>query len=686
MNFSCKQNLLPNNYWDYNCKILNRSMGNNFFNNNLKRNNNINQANSSNDEINLMNLKMKIALLNNKVNQINNAFSPINLNNQNEKFRQNIKAFNYQKNNIRDFNYTFDNNKENIGNFNNSNNYNNQENNNLMKAKIMSHKRSNSNSNYIHQNNNKYFQNYDNYFFPSLSLSQQNNLVSRNIKHPNNSKKLFHNRIDNLSLNNYSNYNNYNITNNNYSLSQNSYQTFLKNTQFGNYDSYFLESIEAKNKSKQNSNDISIGTISNENEQKSKRPKKINQRKNKKIKIINNFSNSNLTNENKNDIETDYKDKHKSPPLEENEKISNSNDINDLIIHQNQSSEKKLNTQGESNEKNTKKFSILNKLFQLGKKNENIDKIENEKRNKDINDKDNKLMTSDNYSENKRYNNNIIIFNNFDNNKNKNNLKKNEENKKEINKNINEKDFVNKKNKLNIKIKPIKKLSFHEEDNIKIKYNQKEEIKNIAIYDVSDNLKKMIPRNINVYLSKLKRFKPKSVLLNSNKKENEEIKEKKQSKYIQNNKNNPNKRANSNSVKKELKKNLKKSNSNSVKKELKKALKKSNSNSSLSIISKNKKKFDLNDKKINNEIKIKRKTPKKEICEKFKKNPQLFYGEDLCDLVMKSLCLGEEEKKEENKNKINVIRKNKDNLLDKKINMQAYYNLKKYFEENNLDD
>jgi hypothetical protein len=293
-----------------------------------------------------------------------------------------------------------------------------------MKAKIMSHKRSNSNSNYIHQNNNKYFQNYDNYFFPSLSLSQQNNLVSRNIKHPNNSKKLFHNRIDNLSLNNYSNYNNYNITNNNYSLSQNSYQTFLKNTQFGNYDSYFLESIEAKNKSKQNSNDISIGTISNENEKKSKRPKKINQRKNKKIKIINNFSNSNLTNENKNDIETDYKDKHKSPPLEENEKISNSNDINDLIIHQNQSSEKKLNTQGESNEKNTKKFSILNKLFQLGKKNENIDKIENEKRNKDINDKDNKLMTSDNYSENKRYNNNIIIFNNFDNNKNKNNLKK----------------------------------------------------------------------------------------------------------------------------------------------------------------------------------------------------------------------------------------------------------------------
>ena len=49
---------------------------------------------------------------------------------------------------------------------------------------------------------------------------------------------------------------------------------------------------------------------------------------------------------------------------------------------------------------------------------------------------------------------------------------------------------------------------------------------------------------------------------------------------------------------------------------------------------------------------------------------------------MKSLCLDEEE----NKNKINVIRKNKDNLLDKKINMQAYYNLKKYFEENNLDD
>ena len=82
-----------------------------------------------------------------------------------------------------------------------------------------------------------------------------------------------------------------------------------------------------------------------------------------------------------------------------------------------------------------------------------------------------------------------------------------------------------------------------------------------------------------------------------------------------------------------------------------------------------------------NDTKIK--PPKIEICEKFKKNPQSFFTENLCDLVIKSLDLEENGENDENKKN---EEKEKINLIDKKINMQAYYNLKKYFEENNLDD
>jgi hypothetical protein len=85
-----------------------------------------------------------------------------------------------------------------------------------------------------------------------------------------------------------------------------------------------------------------------------------------------------------------------------------------------------------------------------------------------------------------------------------------------------------------------------------------------------------------------------------------------------------------------------------------------------------------NDKNVKTNVN-QRNTPKKDICEKFKKNPQNFYTENLCDLVIKSLDI--DEKKETKKNTNKIL-----NNIDKKINLKAYYNLKKFFEENNLDD
>ena len=100
-------------------------------------------------------------------------------------------------------------------------------------------------------------------------------------------------------------------------------------------------------------------------------------------------------------------------------------------------------------------------------------------------------------------------------------------------------------------------------------------------------------------------------------------------------------------------------------------------------------------KQVDKNPEIKKQTPKKEICEKFIKNPQQFYTEELCDLVLKSFNFennndnGEKENKDKALNKrngSNNIKNKKDFISDKEVDMRAYYNLKKYFEENNLDD
>ena len=111
-------------------------------------------------------------------------------------------------------------------------------------------------------------------------------------------------------------------------------------------------------------------------------------------------------------------------------------------------------------------------------------------------------------------------------------------------------------------------------------------------------------------------------------------------------------------------------------------------------INKLKNKYKINDNNLKiREKDVQRKTPKKEICEKFKKNPQNFFTENLCDLVIKSMDLDENGQKRVKHNNLDKNKKrNKNNdkdyekSIDKHINMQAYYKLKKYFEENKSDE
>ena len=73
-----------------------------------------------------------------------------------------------------------------------------------------------------------------------------------------------------------------------------------------------------------------------------------------------------------------------------------------------------INMKAENNSNEKPKNSLLNKLFQLGKKNEYNDKIENDNRNQieNRNNKDNKIITSNNYNTSPEKNNNELIASN----------------------------------------------------------------------------------------------------------------------------------------------------------------------------------------------------------------------------------------------------------------------------------
>ena len=57
-------------------------------------------------------------------------------------------------------------------------------------------------------------------------------------------------------------------------------------------------------------------------------------------------------------------------------------------------------------------------------------------------------------------------------------------------------------------------LVFCEDENVTVKYDDREKITEISIYNVSGKKLNFIPKNINVYLNKLKKMKLKSILLN----------------------------------------------------------------------------------------------------------------------------------------------------------------------------
>jgi len=333
------------------------------------------------------------------------------------------------------------------------------------------------------------------------------------------------------------------------------------------------------------------------------------------------------------------------------------------LTHQNNINNNNYEEENNKCEMNMQIISIENQDNNFNNNND-INNLIEQRQNMAIKNMDNEniLYNTNGFLQNRKEENNKIGNSNSQE-KNRNNINENKFNKLLNIDKLNKKIEI-KKEPLNIikksKKKALKKLSFHEEENITIKYNQKDEITRILIFDSNNRLRKTKPRNINVYLSKLKGVKPKPVLMNSN------------------------------SILKN-KETMKKSNSASF---MRFSMNKKNTILSNYCSNYLIDKYPL--KQINKNFEIKKTTPKKEICERFKKNPQIFYTEELCDLVLKSLDLDisnegeglneDRNKSPVNRNKNGRINKRKFNKLDKEIEIQAYYNLKKYFEKNNLDD
>jgi hypothetical protein len=415
---------------------------------------------------------------------------------------------------------------------------------------------------------------------------------------------------------------------------------------------------------------------------------------------MNNLINQDNKKDEKKDIESNSNNKcnllnqindenSKNNGLKDAHENNNSNDINNLIIDQKvyydkQHSNNIMNQSKEyENNSNTKtdQFSLLNKLHELGKKNEYNDKKENDNRNQTEN-LNNKFISSNNYNTPLQENNNLILFNKFKDanidkkfiNKNKQLINDKNENFQDNIEQIKKNNQDNILNLIKIKKKKNKKITFNEKENIFIKYNENDEITQIFIYDVFGRIMKSVPKDINIYLSKLKRFKPKSVLLNYNSViNNNDIIQKEPKIELNNQKRNTNKKNNIN-----YKDNI---------------VIKSYSNSSLIISPKEnhkvKNRYNSNDNDLRKR-EIQRKKYKKEICKKFKRNPQNFYTEPLCDLVIKSLDLDKSDENNNNlNNKINEDNSTKENVIEnsfeRKMNIEAYNNLKKYFEENNFD-
>jgi len=612
-NYYYNQNYLNNNYES---SLIHSKKYNNYMNssiNDYNLNHHNNNINNSQDSVSLLEIKKDLTSLNNKLNIISETLLNMNLFNKPSKKKINLKKSN-------SLNCKFINNRnapflyKQRYNINNSNLENNEDyNRNEIQNHKVNKKINGNNNEFLLKNANKNIALNNNYFGHSLNLSSaKNNKKIQNIKYSRNNSAL-RSKTNKFTFDETLNINTFKINN---KIINNS-----KNPYFGLYDQYFLESKsdhymkkqEIKNNTikdnYQNVKDLIINQINS----------KINQFSHGSKKIIK-YNNVNI----KNSLNyPKYEDNNND--INKNRNISDLKKSTELILPQ--------------------KKPIINKIQNYNNDNKKLNIKENKQEEQSQN-----IIKED---EDKEQKCNIISSNNekiF-------NIKNEEQNNQQ--KNF---DIINLKEKIQKKEnkcrKKIKNLSFHEEDNVTIEYNKKEEITKFDVFDFFGENQNFRPRNINVILEKLKRKKVKnnSILLNDTNKKNLKDDENQ--------------------------------NKSKEKKKIKRA------NSGISITSNKEKmllkKYKLIRRNSNSQNKKKNYTKQKnKICEKFRNNPQLFYSEEPCDLILKSIDIdGKYLKERNNKRIIHNQKKNitnysnkRQNITDIDIDIEPFNYLQKIIEE-----
>ena len=612
-NYYYNQNYLNNNYES---SLIHSKKYNNYMNssiNDYNLNHHNNNINISQDSLSLLEIKKDLTSLNNKLNIISETLLNMNLFNKPSKKKINLKKSN-------SLNCKFINNRNapflykqryhiNNSNFDDGVGCGRNE---IQNHKV--NKKINGNYNeFLLKNANKNIALNNNYFGHSLNLSSaKNNKKIQNIKYSRNNSAL-RSKTNKFTFDETLNINTFKINN---KIINNS-----KNPYFGLYDQYFLESKldhymkkqEIKNNTikdnYQNVKDLIINQINSKINQFSHGSKKIIKYNNVNIKNSLNYP---KYGDNNNDIN-------------KNRNISDLKKSTELILPQ--------------------KKPIINKIQNYNNDNKKLNIKENKQEEQSQN-----IIKED---EDKEQKCNIISSNNekiF-------NIKNEEQNNQQ--KNF---DIINLKEKIKKKEnkcrKKIKNLSFHEEDNVTIEYNKKEEITKFDVFDFFGENQNFRPRNINVILEKLKRKKVKnnSILLNDTNKKNLKDDENQ--------------------------------NKSKEKKKIKRA------NSGISITSNKEKmllkKYKLIRRNSNSQNKKKNYTKQKnKICEKFRNNPQLFYSEEPCDLILKSIDIdGKYLKERNNKRIIHNQKKNitnytnkRQNITDIDIDIEPFDYLQKIIEE-----
>ena len=621
---------------------------------NLLSNKNIN---SSQDSIKLIQIKNDLDLLNDKMNKITEALSSLNIFNNTPKKIINLK----RNSSINNKNINIINNKNknqvNIINqkysFNDSINKNNSNINDII-YNIKGNNNKNLSRNHNFNDTFNYNSYNDNYVSESMNLPKNisydkiKNIKLRqkdsNLKL--NTKTIKKNKFNfdqTLNLHAFLMKNSNNKKkfikpkNNNYfnQISNNN-----KNLYFGMYDKYFIDTLGNKNLEDNNIE----GNFSEKNNiiKRTLISKEFDDKKIESYKKISDFLNKNekgnLINQSKNFINKEDEMENKKIIMNENndKKIPNEYKAKIELIKSN-NNYFTLKSKYPQKLETKKKDTLLGKLINFSAQSQS-EKEDNQVENKNI------ININEEQENQKEKYINIISEKEIEN-----NIKKEKKTKKS------EKKVSNKKYDIqnNKKENKMKNITFHEEDNITIEYNKKDKITNISVFDFFGENKNFNPRNINVILEKLKRNKSKnkSILLNNNS----------QNKLIADDK--------LNSLNK----------SNKFKK-----IKKSNSAKSVSS---------NNEKKILSKYKLRNKKSdfikknyiiKKRICEKFKNNPQLFYSEELCDLVIKSLDLEKDNDKSRNKYKtinINNSFNKRKNMTDIDVETMPITSLHKIIEE-----